>query len=292
MSSTRRPTRQKDQVEQRSFADWLKDVEPEAKSPAASLRALRTCGRASPSSWPRPSRWWWIPWPSIGGRTAGCGSPRCRDYPSGMDGNGKAGGVIKCLEDTDGDGHYDRAPIFLTDVPFPTGESVAQGSDHHGGPRHHLCRGYRRRWPGRRARSLVSRLWRREPAAPRQRAHRSASTIGCIAPMATVVGRSNRRRPATRCRSASAIFAFSPTTDASTCCWGSRNSRACAMMPATGSARRIASRCTSSCSKIVTCAATGTMAAPNGRVDVSIAPARRRCSHRAAPCRASTILTW
>ncbi len=43
-----------------------------------------------------------------------------RDYPLGMDGQGKPGGVVKFLEDTDGDGRYDRATEFLKDVPFPT----------------------------------------------------------------------------------------------------------------------------------------------------------------------------
>lgn len=43
-----------------------------------------------------------------------------RDYPLGMDGKGKPGGVVKVLEDTNGDGRYDRATPFLEDVPFPT----------------------------------------------------------------------------------------------------------------------------------------------------------------------------
>ena len=44
-----------------------------------------------------------------------------RDYPSGIDGNGKPGGVIKVLEDRDGDGRYDSATKFLEGLPFPTG---------------------------------------------------------------------------------------------------------------------------------------------------------------------------
>jgi len=43
-----------------------------------------------------------------------------RDYPLGMDGKGKPGGVVKVLDDTDGDGRYDKATPFLEDVPFPT----------------------------------------------------------------------------------------------------------------------------------------------------------------------------
>ncbi len=44
-----------------------------------------------------------------------------RDYPLGMDGKGKPGGVVKILTDTDGDGRYDKATTFLEDVPFPSG---------------------------------------------------------------------------------------------------------------------------------------------------------------------------
>lgn len=43
------------------------------------------------------------------------------DYPSGMDGNYKPGGRLKLLEDTNGDGRYDKASLFLEDLPFPTG---------------------------------------------------------------------------------------------------------------------------------------------------------------------------
>ena len=31
------------------------------------------------------------------------------DYPLGIDGKGKPGGVVRFLEDTDGDGRYDKA---------------------------------------------------------------------------------------------------------------------------------------------------------------------------------------
>lgn len=43
------------------------------------------------------------------------------DYPSGLDGQGKPGGRVKLLTDENGDGKYDRASTFLTDLPFPTG---------------------------------------------------------------------------------------------------------------------------------------------------------------------------
>ena len=44
-----------------------------------------------------------------------------RDYPTGLDNNWKPGGVIKTLEDRDGDGRYETATEFLTGLPFPTG---------------------------------------------------------------------------------------------------------------------------------------------------------------------------
>ncbi len=43
------------------------------------------------------------------------------DYPTGLDGNWKPGGRIKVLSDTDGDGRYDKATVFLDGLPFPTG---------------------------------------------------------------------------------------------------------------------------------------------------------------------------
>jgi putative membrane-bound dehydrogenase-like protein len=43
------------------------------------------------------------------------------DYPSGMDNNGKPGGRVRFLEDSDSDGQYDRSTVFLEDVSFPTG---------------------------------------------------------------------------------------------------------------------------------------------------------------------------
>ena len=53
-----------------------------------------------------------------------------RDYPNGITWNkegdefGKPGGRVKVLTDTDGDGRYDKASIFLDEIPFPTGVKV------------------------------------------------------------------------------------------------------------------------------------------------------------------------
>jgi putative membrane-bound dehydrogenase-like protein len=43
------------------------------------------------------------------------------DYPLGVDGKGKPGGVVRFLEDSDGDGLYDRQTTFLDGLGFPTG---------------------------------------------------------------------------------------------------------------------------------------------------------------------------
>ncbi len=44
-----------------------------------------------------------------------------RDYPLGMDNELRYGGRVKVLEDTDGDGRYDRGHVFVDGLPFPTG---------------------------------------------------------------------------------------------------------------------------------------------------------------------------
>ncbi len=43
------------------------------------------------------------------------------DYPSGMDNNGKPGGRVRVLEDTDGDGRYEKSTLFADGLNFPTG---------------------------------------------------------------------------------------------------------------------------------------------------------------------------
>ncbi len=43
------------------------------------------------------------------------------DYPLGMDDKGKHGGRVRYLEDTDGDGRYDKSTLFLENLGFPNG---------------------------------------------------------------------------------------------------------------------------------------------------------------------------
>jgi putative membrane-bound dehydrogenase-like protein len=46
------------------------------------------------------------------------------DYPMGLDGKYQPGGRVRVLEDTDGDGIYDKTTVFLDKIPFPTGVTV------------------------------------------------------------------------------------------------------------------------------------------------------------------------
>ncbi|MEK7684572.1 MAG: PVC-type heme-binding CxxCH protein [Verrucomicrobiota bacterium] len=43
------------------------------------------------------------------------------DYPVGMDGKGKPGGIVRFLEDVNGDGRYDKSTVFLEGLNFPNG---------------------------------------------------------------------------------------------------------------------------------------------------------------------------
>ncbi|MDA1274709.1 MAG: HEAT repeat domain-containing protein [Verrucomicrobia bacterium] len=43
------------------------------------------------------------------------------DYPMGIDGNMKPGGRVRFLEDTNGDGQFDRSTLFLEGLKFPNG---------------------------------------------------------------------------------------------------------------------------------------------------------------------------
>ncbi|MBN9691269.1 MAG: c-type cytochrome [Verrucomicrobia bacterium] len=43
------------------------------------------------------------------------------DYPLGLDGRGQPGGRIRLLEDSDGDGRYDRSTVFAEGLRYPTG---------------------------------------------------------------------------------------------------------------------------------------------------------------------------
>lgn len=107
-----------DLVDRRSFGELLRDVAPAAKSPEASLRAIRVrpgfvveLVAAEPLvrdpvafDWSPDGRLW---------------VAEMADYPLGVD--GKPAGRIRVLEDSDRDGKYDKARVFLEGVAFPNG---------------------------------------------------------------------------------------------------------------------------------------------------------------------------
>ncbi len=112
-----------DKVERRSFEELVTSGESPPKSPEASLGAVRVRPGFTVElvateplvidpvafDWGPDGKFWVV---------------EMRDYPLGLDGHGKPGGVIKYLEDTDGDGRYDKATVFLDNVNFPNGIMV------------------------------------------------------------------------------------------------------------------------------------------------------------------------
>lgn len=107
-------------VDRRAFDDLVRGIAAPAKKPAEELATFRVPAgfrvelvAAEPLvrdpvafDWNPDGRMW---------------VAEMRDYPLGLDGRGKPGGVIKLLADRDGDGRYDHADEFLADVPFPSG---------------------------------------------------------------------------------------------------------------------------------------------------------------------------
>lgn len=110
----------KDHVDRRSFNELLANVEPQAKSPEASLKSIQVKPGflvelmaaeplvQSPIAFAfGPDGKLWV--------------VEMGDYPLGIDGKGKPGGRVKFLESTKDDGKYDKATVFLDNLPFPTG---------------------------------------------------------------------------------------------------------------------------------------------------------------------------
>jgi putative membrane-bound dehydrogenase-like protein len=109
-----------DLVDRRSFNDLLMGVDPRVKSPLASLKSIRVRSGfqveqvaceplvSDPIAfdWSADGRLWVV---------------EMGDYPLGTDGKGKHGGVVRVLEDTNGDGRYDKSTTFLEGLGFPTG---------------------------------------------------------------------------------------------------------------------------------------------------------------------------
>ena len=107
-------------VDRRSFAELTKNLPPAPKSPEASLACIQVrpgftveLVAAEPLvmdpvnfDWGPDGRFWVV---------------EMGDYPLGADGRGKPGGRVRCLEDTDGDGRYDRSTLFLDGLPYADG---------------------------------------------------------------------------------------------------------------------------------------------------------------------------
>ena len=100
------------------------------------------------------------------------------DYPLGVDGKGKPGGVVRFLEDTDGDGRYDKQTTFLEVAWFPTGVMPWRRRSGRVRSRYLLCRGSRRRRQGRPSRGSVHGLRTGKPAAPVERLRDGPGRLG------------------------------------------------------------------------------------------------------------------
>ncbi|HEX4796542.1 MAG TPA: PVC-type heme-binding CxxCH protein, partial [Humisphaera sp.] len=109
-----------DVVDRKSFAELLGKTEPGPKNTAAALKSITLrpgfavqLAAAEPLTrdpiafaWGPDRRLWVV---------------EMGDYPLGIDGKGTPGGVIRVLEDTNGDGVYVKSTVFLDHLAFPTG---------------------------------------------------------------------------------------------------------------------------------------------------------------------------
>ncbi|HEY8506062.1 MAG TPA: PVC-type heme-binding CxxCH protein, partial [Gemmataceae bacterium] len=110
----------KDHVDRRPFDEMLADVQPGPKSPRQSLKLMQArpgfeveLVAAEPLvqdpvafAWGPDGKLWVV---------------EMGDYPLGVDDKGTVGGRVRFLEDTDGDGRYDRSTVFLDRLGYPTG---------------------------------------------------------------------------------------------------------------------------------------------------------------------------
>ncbi|MDZ4860290.1 MAG: PVC-type heme-binding CxxCH protein [Candidatus Hydrogenedentes bacterium] len=109
-----------DLVDRRSFSQLLADAKPEPKSPEAGLASIQVHAGLKVelvASEPQVQDPVAIAWGADGKLWV----TEMRDYPLGMDGEGKPGSRVKYLEDVDGDGYYEKSTLFLDDLAFATG---------------------------------------------------------------------------------------------------------------------------------------------------------------------------
>jgi len=107
-----------DVVDRRSFKQLLDFGGPKAKEPEESKKCFRVREGfevqlvASEPQVQDPVAFAW-------GTDGKLWVAEMGDYPSGI--NGKPGGVVRWLEDTDGNGHYEKSTLFLDGLNFPNG---------------------------------------------------------------------------------------------------------------------------------------------------------------------------
>lgn len=109
-----------DHIDRRSFDDLLRNVPPSAQDAATSLGMIELNDdrfevqlvAAEPLvkdpvafDWGPDGRLWVV---------------EMADYPLGLDDQGQPGGRVRFLEDTNGDGEYDKSTLFAESIPFPT----------------------------------------------------------------------------------------------------------------------------------------------------------------------------
>ncbi len=113
-------SRLRDLVDRRSFNELLAGETPRAKSPTAAPVSLE----------PRPGFQVELvaseplvfdPVAFDWGPDGKLWVAEMRDYPNGDKEAEQSGGCIRTLEDTDGDGRYDRSTVFLDGLPYPNG---------------------------------------------------------------------------------------------------------------------------------------------------------------------------
>lgn len=109
-----------DHVDHRSFDTLLAGLQPPPLSAEQSLRAIHVRPGfkvelvASEPLVQDPIAFEWGPDGKLWVVEMG-------DYPLGVDGKGKSGGIVRFLEDTNNDGIYDKSTIFLEGLNFPNG---------------------------------------------------------------------------------------------------------------------------------------------------------------------------
>ncbi len=109
-----------DLVDRRSYTELLAGLQPKPKSPEEALASMNVRPGfkielvACEPLVKDPIAFEWGPDGKLWVVEMG-------DYPLGLDGKGKSGGIVRFLEDTDGDGRYDKSTVFLDNLNFPTG---------------------------------------------------------------------------------------------------------------------------------------------------------------------------